>query len=304
MNISQILIQNKDLRSDSLGISREQSTLSNVTQSAVEHDDSFETDTDTTVGVSTVFERFDVIFNGIDLNAAFSSSLGQEFRIVNSLSTTGNFFTSHEEIVRVGVSGVILAGHGVERSGGDGVSVENVEIGVVLLLDEVTQLSFSDGIEIFHSGPFDAIFLQKVNTFLEGELNDGSLELEGVEGILDVDGFQFFGESGFQTAENVGKEFTDQVEDFVIVLLNGHFNIQTCEFTHVSVGKTVFGSENWTNFENSVEISHNAHLLVELGRLGEAGFSVEVLHLEDVGTTFGSTGNELGGVDFNESLSV
>jgi len=62
----------------------------------------------------------------------------------------------------------------------------------------------------------------------------------------------------------------------MVIILDGHFDIQACELAHVSVSETVLGSEDGTNFEDSVEISHNAHLLIQLRGLGKAGFGVEV----------------------------
>ena len=66
------------------------------------------------------------------------------------------------------------------------------------------------------------------------------------------------------------------------MLLNGHFEIEAYEFTHVTMGEGVLGPEDGTDFEYSLEVGHNAHLLVELGRLGKAAFPAEVLEVEDI----------------------
>lgn len=88
----------------------------------------------------------------------------------------------------------------------------------------------------------------------------------------------------------------------MIVFLDGHFKIQTSEFTHVTMGEGVFSSEDGTNFEDSFEVRLDTHLLVELGRLGKTGILTEILQLEDVGTTFGRATDKLGSVDFDEIL--
>lgn len=66
----------------------------------------------------------------------------------------------------------------------------------------------------------------------------------------------------------------------------------------------MLSSEDGSDFEDLLEISHHAHLLVELGRLGKTGLLVEVLELEDVGSSFGRSGDQLWGVNFDKILAV
>jgi hypothetical protein len=47
-----------------------------------------------------------------------------------------------------------------------------------------------------------------------------------------------------------------------IMLFNSHLDIQSDEFTHVSMSERVLCSENWTDFKNSLEVSHNTHLFI------------------------------------------
>ena len=51
------------------------------------------------------------------------------------------------------------------------------------------------------------------------------------------------------------------------MLFNGHFQIEADELAHVPVSKTVLSSENWSDFKNSLEVTHHTHLLVKLRRL-------------------------------------
>lgn len=46
------------------------------------------------------------------------------------------------------------------------------------------------------------------------------------------------------------------------------------------------GRLTWTHTEDLVKISTDAHLLVELGGLGQVGAGFEVGHCEDVCSTF------------------
>jgi hypothetical protein len=48
------------------------------------------------------------------------------------------------------------------------------------------------------------------------------------------------------------------------------------------MGEGVLCSENWSDLEDSLEVAHHAHLLVELRGLGEAGLAVEVAKVEHV----------------------
>ena len=97
-----------------------------------------------------------------------------------------------------------------------------------------------------------------------------------------VDGFQLVGVPHCQLFEEEGQKFTEVLKDLEVVLLDGHFKIETYEFTHVSMGEGILGPEDGTDLEYSLEVGHNAHLLVELGRLGKATFPAEVLEVEDI----------------------
>lgn len=51
------------------------------------------------------------------------------------------------------------------------------------------------------------------------------------------------------------------------MLFNSHLDIQSDKLTHMSMGKRVLSSEDWTDFENSLEVPHNTHLFIKLWRL-------------------------------------
>lgn len=52
------------------------------------------------------------------------------------------------------------------------------------------------------------------------------------------------------------------------------------------------GVLTWTHAEDLVKVSADAHLLVELGRLGQVGAGFKVRHGEDVGSTFAGSCEE------------
>ena len=86
-------------RSESVGISREHRGLPDVVESQVKHSDSLQTNTTPTVRRSTIGEGLNIAFYGGHVQTARFCSLRQKVWVVNTLSSTGNLFTSHEEVV-------------------------------------------------------------------------------------------------------------------------------------------------------------------------------------------------------------
>ena len=156
-------------------------------KAAEELNDTLETEASSSMRRCTILESIDVVFDLLDWNSAGLSSLCQHLRVVNTLRSTGDLFTSHEEVVRVGVVGVIRVEHGVEGAGVDGVAVKHVEIGVMSFLDETSESLLGFSAEILEGILLDASFLEHGNTILEVNLDDWVRNLELLEGILVVD---------------------------------------------------------------------------------------------------------------------
>jgi len=87
--------------------------------------------------------------------------------------------------------------------------------------------------------------------------------------------------------EHEGEEFTEEVQKFKIMFLDGHLDIQTYELAHVSVSERIFSSEDWADFEDSLEVAHNTHLLIQLWGLGQTCLFAEISQTENIGSTFG-----------------
>lgn len=81
-------------------------------------------------------ESIHVALHIVGVDAHGAHPLLQHGSIVQPLGTRENLLAAHEEVVRVGEQGVVGVGHGVEGSEGEGELVDDVVIGVVLLLDE------------------------------------------------------------------------------------------------------------------------------------------------------------------------
>ena len=110
----------------------------------------------------------------------------------------------------------------------------------------------------------DPVLFEKLNSFLKCDLNDWGFNLEGFERELLVDRCDFILETSLKSLEDRHEEITHKIKELMEILFDSHFNIEPCELTHVSMSKSVFCSENWSNFEDSFEITLNAHLLVKL----------------------------------------
>lgn len=154
-----------------------------------------------------------------------------------SLGTGGDFLTSHEEIVGESIIWVILAEHGIKWSSILGIFVKHVEVGIVLLLDNFSELLFGWGIKIFLGVLDDSSLSQKLDSLSEGELDDWVGTDEGLECELFIDGSELLGESLLEIIEDVVEEFSHEVEKLEIVLLDFHLEIESGELAHVSVGE-------------------------------------------------------------------
>ena len=120
----------------SLGVSWEHGCLANVVESAEELNDTFHAKTSASMSRCAILECVDVVLDGLDGDSHRLGSLSEHGRVVHSLGTGCDLLTAHEEVIGVGVAGVVGVKHRVERSGGDGVTVQHVEVSVVFSFHE------------------------------------------------------------------------------------------------------------------------------------------------------------------------
>ena len=73
--------------SESLGVSGEQRALSNISDTAVELDDTLETNTAATMGRGSILERVNVFLDGRNGDLVCSGSLSEELGVVDTLGT-------------------------------------------------------------------------------------------------------------------------------------------------------------------------------------------------------------------------
>lgn len=122
-------------RSYSFGVAGEERCVTDVLEAAEEHHHSLQTDSTTSVGIGSVLEGLEIVGDSLRVNSFRDSSLFQQDRVVDPLSSRQDFLSSHEEIVRAGEVGVVLAEHGVEGSGGGGIAMEHVEVSIIFMFD-------------------------------------------------------------------------------------------------------------------------------------------------------------------------
>ena len=131
--------------------------------------------------------------------------------------------------------------------------------------------------------------------------NEGRRYLQRLDGVLLRDQHQLVLELIFDSIEYVRKQTAHDIESFVIVLLDCHFEIQAGELTQMSMRVGVFSSEYRADLKDSLEASAgSSHLLVELRRLGQTGVLVKVLQLEHVRPSFRGSPDQLRGVDLGK----
>jgi len=107
---------------------------------------------------------------------------------------------------------------------------------------------------------------------------------------------------GINGSEDFLEEHVDELNDLMIVVVNGHLKIEASVFSQVTVSVRVLGTEDGANFENATEVGRDGLLLGELRTLGEESAATEVVDSEDSGTTFSGGRLKLWGIDFNKAL--
>lgn len=85
------------------------------------------------MGIGSVFEAFNVVFDGLGVNSLGDGSFSKDDGVMDSLSTTENFLSSHKEVKGAGKIGIVFADSRVKRPGFDRIPVEHVEISIILL---------------------------------------------------------------------------------------------------------------------------------------------------------------------------
>lgn len=118
---------------------------------------------------ASVLEGVNVRLNLGDIDGMMFGSFTQQNRVMDTLSSTQDLFSSHEHVIRVGPSLVIGVRHGVEGTGGQGKLVQNVEVGVVLLTNNLSKLLLVGSVQVFKFRLLNTGFLKKFSSFSKSQ---------------------------------------------------------------------------------------------------------------------------------------
>lgn len=134
------------LRHNPLWVSGEQAAHANVRQTQPELNNSLQAKASSCVGWTAVSETIDVILGTrtvrVDRWIVFAHLFGEQLGVMNSLSTRADLLSAHEHVVGVGKLGVVGRGHCVCRANCKRELVKDIEVRVVLLEDQATEVLF------------------------------------------------------------------------------------------------------------------------------------------------------------------
>ena len=153
---------------------------------------------------------------------------------MNTLGTTGNLLSTHEEIVAVCVVVIVRVEHGVEWTSVGRVAVQHVEVGIVLFEDEASKDLLVFSAQILKWLLSETVLGKELNSFLEAEAN--ILALEWCEWVLLTHDLKLFSKASFESIEDGDEHVSKQVENLEIVLVEYHFDIEACELAQVAIG--------------------------------------------------------------------
>lgn len=181
-------------RTASLGITREHGGVADVGESEEEHHHTLQTDSAARMRVGSVREGLEVAVQRLEGDAAGLGSLREELGVVDSLGAGDDLLAANEDIVGVGEllamrregrgDGVLRVGHRVEGADGERELVQDVEVGVVLLLHQAAELLLHGRAEIAHRIHVEAVVDQQLHALGVGQ-NERLLGVdEGREGVL------------------------------------------------------------------------------------------------------------------------
>ena len=174
-----VFVLTNNPRIASLGITREHGGVANVGKSQEQHHHTLQTDSAARMGIRSVREGLEIAVQRLDGDTAGLGSLSEEVGIVDSLGSRDDFLSANEDIVGVGELlevenrarhyGVLRVGHRVEGTNGERELVEDVEVGVVLLLHETTELFLHRRAQIAHRIHVESVVDQQLHAVRVGE---------------------------------------------------------------------------------------------------------------------------------------
>mmetsp|Transcript_57470 Transcript_57470/g.84309 ORF Transcript_57470/g.84309 Transcript_57470/m.84309 type:complete len:221 (+) Transcript_57470:344-1006(+) len=212
----------------------------------------------------TVLKRLDVVLEGLHRHALFSNLLFEQLGLMHALRSGADLLAADEEVVGVGVARVLGVGHGVEGARRRRVAVQNVKVGAVLFRDELAEPQFVRARQVSKDIGLFARILEHLHAFVP--VQDARLvgEAHGRRRVLLTNHRKLPPKPLLHPRKNVLKHVVQHHQSLVVMLGDGHLQIEPREFTQVPPRVGLFRAKNWADLEYAVEIRRNGHLLVEL----------------------------------------
>mmetsp|Transcript_3391 Transcript_3391/g.5223 ORF Transcript_3391/g.5223 Transcript_3391/m.5223 type:complete len:216 (+) Transcript_3391:282-929(+) len=211
----------------------------------------------------SISERIDIRSYSLDFNSPSTGTFLNEFRFMNTLGTRQNLLATNEDIVTVREFWVVWVGHGVERTNIQGVLVHNKEVGIILLPHNVTQLLLVFSTQV--------IVITLVDSGLPQQLASGGIinlerllkVLQILKSMLLLHSLNFLSALFRKSVKNVNKQISQHIQHLIVMLNDGHFQIQSSKLTQVPTCVGIFSTEDRANFEDALESTTcRSHLLV------------------------------------------
>mmetsp|Transcript_23133 Transcript_23133/g.59104 ORF Transcript_23133/g.59104 Transcript_23133/m.59104 type:complete len:476 (-) Transcript_23133:597-2024(-) len=284
-----------------LGVAWEHGGLADVVQAQVQHDHALQAHARAAVGRGAQAEGVDVRRDGLQRHAPHLGALGEQLGVVDALRARDDLLAADEHVVRVGVRGVVGAGHGVEGADGQRVPVQDVKVGAVARLDHLAQRTLQLRGQVaqrVHIGV--AVVLEQRDAL--GKREAQRLEHGHVERVLRLDHRQLLGVRGGQAVKDGLEQALDDVQHLVVVLVDGHLKVQAHELAQVAVRPGLLRAEHGPDLKHALAVGRDGHLLVQLRRLRQARGLPHVVELEHGGAALAGARDELGRVDLDEVL--
>ncbi|TFA99250.1 hypothetical protein CCMA1212_008992 [Trichoderma ghanense] len=263
-----------------LGVAVEERGVSHVSQLEHPGHDTLEAQTGAGMGRRAEVEAGQVLLHALLGNAGGRHVGAQLGGIVDTLATGANLLAANEDVERPGPSRILGVLVGIEGTSACREAVQDVVVGVVLLTDELTQPNLIRRRQVL-LGHVTAVVSKHLKSVSEVENQRLVQILELLAGPSLLEDLDLW--HGVDGREDVLEELVKELNDLVVVMLNGHFEIQARVLDATKVGR-------------------DGHLLGELGALGQEGLAAKVVDLEHGGTALGGGRLKLGGVDLYKAI--
>jgi len=290
------------LRSDALGIAREERSLADVVQPQEEHHHALQTNAAARMRQRAVLEGVDIALQLRHGDAERLDALLEHVRVVHALRAADDLLPAQEHVVAVGDGGVGGVHHRVEGPQLGGVLVHDEEVRAVALAHDGAEGLFLRGGEVVAPRHLHArVSLEQREALRVGDAEGGAVEEEVLEGVLRAHRLQLALEARVEALEDGDEEVGEEVQGLVVVLVDGHLQVQAVELAKVAVRVAVLGAEHGADLKHALHVgARGRHLLEQLRGLGEASVLPEVLEAEDGAAALARAAQQLGALDLHE----